>query len=300
MSVEEQARRESLPDRRSLSDSRLLEAIFAGLDEAVRAGLAREDPASTTGDVWAGLVEALPSARRQHKFAAATRRVLDVAFAAILITIFAPLIGALAVLIRLEDGGSALFAHERVTRGGRAFRCWKLRTMRTDTVSELLEDAGAWAAYVEDDFKVRDASDPRITRIGRLLRASYLDELPQLWNVIRGDMSLVGPRPIVESELAWYGPLAGELLSVRPGISGAWQLTDHVAYPERTFVELAYVRRRSVALDLRIIVLTVFTLLTRRDALIRDVLPPAAQERVPTVTKELVAESALGSLAADG
>jgi lipopolysaccharide/colanic/teichoic acid biosynthesis glycosyltransferase len=131
--------------------------------------------------------------------------------------------------------------------------------MHLDAEQRLRRDPQLFERYRANDFKLPDDSDPRITYVGRFLRKSSLDELPQLWNVVRGEMSLVGPRPIVAEELQHYRGRVLTLLSVRPGVTGAWAVSGrhHLAYPRRADVELAYVRDRSAWLDLQILVRTI-------------------------------------------
>jgi lipopolysaccharide/colanic/teichoic acid biosynthesis glycosyltransferase len=168
-------------------------------------------------------------------------------------------LAAAALLVRAESKGSPLFGHIRIGRGGTRFRCWKLRTMRSDAEQLLASDPDLFARYRANDFKLPDAEDPRITRMGRLLRKTSIDELPQLWNVFCGEMSLVGPRPIVAEELPNYRGDVLTLLSVRPGITGAWAVSGrhHLAYPRRAEVELGYVRSRSFSTDATILLRTI-------------------------------------------
>ena len=187
------------------------------------------------------------------------KRMLDLLIAVPLAVVLAPLILVLAAAVVATSGWPAFYAAERVGQGGRVFRMWKIRTMRKDAESileEWLQDPELGAEY-RRSYKV--ARDSRITWIGCLLRKSSLDELPQLVNVIRGEMSLVGHRPVVEEELQLhYGEDASVLLSVRPGITGLWQVggRNGVGYPTRSTVELAYVDSSSLAGDLSILVRT--------------------------------------------
>jgi lipopolysaccharide/colanic/teichoic acid biosynthesis glycosyltransferase len=181
------------------------------------------------------------------------------------------LVGAvlvLAIAVRVDSAGPALFTQQRVGRRGRTFRCYKLRTMCTDAEARLCADRTLRESYVANGYKLPVDCDPRVTRFGRLLRATSLDELPQLWNVLRGDMSLVGPRPVVGAELSHYGAARDLLLSVRPGITGAWavQGRSSVNYPERADIELAYARSWTVAEDLRILWRTIGVVLEREGA----------------------------------
>ena len=132
----------------------------------------------------------------------------------------------------------------------------------------LLASEEMYRRYVACNYKLPDTEDPRLTRLGRVLRRTSLDELPQLWNVLRGEMSLVGPRPVVPDEVREYGEYARLLLRVKPGLTGAWQVSGRsaVGYPERARLDLAYVAGRSLADDLRILARTIPAVLGRRGA----------------------------------
>lgn len=190
------------------------------------------------------------------------------AVAALAILVFlAPLMLTIAALIYLLDGAPPLFAQTRIGKGGRSFDCLKFRTMRLDaeaTLSRLLErDPEARAAWLE---RQKLPSDPRVTPLGRFLRISSLDELPQLINVVRGEMALVGPRPIVASEIQRYGRQFRHYCRVRPGLTGLWQVSgrSRLAYRRRVAMDVLYVRRRHSALDLKILALTLPAVLLQR------------------------------------
>lgn len=187
------------------------------------------------------------------------KRAIDIGVAAVGLVLALPVIVLAAVLLRCESSGSPFFGHVRIGRGGRRFRCWKLRTMYRDAEERLERDPALRDAYRRNDFKLPEDQDPRVTRLGAVLRKTSLDELPQLVNVLRGEMSLVGPRPIVAEELAHYQGQVATLLSVRPGITGAWAVSGrhHLAYPARALVELDYVRLRSLRVDASILVRTI-------------------------------------------
>jgi lipopolysaccharide/colanic/teichoic acid biosynthesis glycosyltransferase len=180
---------------------------------------------------------------------------MDLAGASLLLTLAAPLLVLCALAVMIESGRPVFFGHLRVGRGGRLFRCWKFRTMTPDAERRLREDPALAARHRENGFKLPTGEDPRITRVGRCLRRWYLDELPQLFNVLTGSMSLVGPRPVVPEELAEFHPCTAELLSVKPGLFGAWVILgpERPAYPLRAAVELEYVRHRSLVRDLQIL-----------------------------------------------
>ena len=210
--------------------------------------------------VWPGHEPLLQLAGYERSELALTvKRAIDVVGAIIGLVLAAPVLMVLAVLIRLESKGSPFFRHTRVTSGGRRFACLKLRTMREDAEQHLERDDALYAEYVRNNYKIPEDLDPRITRLGRLLRRSSLDEVPQFWNVLVGDMSLVGPRPLVPSELEHYeGARQRLLLSMRPGLTGAWAVSGRhgVSYPERAEIELSYVRSWSLASDALVLLRT--------------------------------------------
>jgi exopolysaccharide production protein ExoY len=197
------------------------------------------------------------------------KRALDIVAAMTALIILAPLL-LLITLAVLADGGPAVFGHVRVGRKGRSFRCLKFRSMVPDAglvLAKLLESdseaARMWAATR------KLPRDPRVTRVGKFLRATSLDELPQLLNVLRGEMSLVGPRPVVQEELTdHYGVAAASYLAVRPGITGLWQISGRsdTSYMERVALDCRYVREFSLWNDLRIMLRTVPAVLAGRGA----------------------------------
>jgi Undecaprenyl-phosphate galactose phosphotransferase WbaP len=191
------------------------------------------------------------------------KRVFDVVGAILLGIGFLPLILVIAVLLHME-GGPIIFRHRRVGRNGKAFDCLKFRSMVPDAdrvLRELLEEHPEFKAEWLRDHKLRD--DPRITAVGRFLRRTSLDELPQLWNVIRGEMSLVGPRPVIREELLRYGRCACVYLSARPGVTGLWQVTgrNNTDYRRRVVLDVYYVRRQNLFLDLYILLKTTYVVL---------------------------------------
>jgi exopolysaccharide production protein ExoY len=194
----------------------------------------------------------------------AMKRTLDIALAGIALVVVAPLMVVLTVAVWLASPGRPMFGQERLGRDGRVFRCWKFRSMHRDAEEILVSDPELYAAYVANDFKLSCANDPRITTIGRFLRASSLDELPQLFNVLIGDMSLVGPRPVVPAELdRCYGPWTGAYLAVRPGVTGPWQVggRNDIRYPERAALDADYVNTWRFRHDLMILARTPAALL---------------------------------------
>ncbi len=200
------------------------------------------------------------------------KRVFDLVAALLIIVFIAPVLLALIITIALSNDGPVFYAQRRVGRSGAVFRCFKFRTMcqGADTVlSSLLAADDRLKAEWITTGKLR--RDPRVSRVGRLLRATSLDELPQLWNVLCGDMSLVGPRPITEAEL--LGPYTlyhghDAYLSVRPGITGLWQVSgrSEISYEGRVSLDVAYVETSSALKDLNILFKTVGAVICREGA----------------------------------
>lgn len=194
-------------------------------------------------------------------------RFFDIMIALGALVFLAPLMIATWAAITLEDGGPTFFGHRRVGRGGRRFSCLKFRSMRTDAgacLKALLDSDSAARAEWEADHKLKN--DPRITRIGRFIRSWSIDELPQLFNVLRGDMSIVGPRPIVEEEIVRYGRHYRDYLRVTPGITGMWQVfgRNDVSYQKRVALDVFFARNRSLWLYLTIIFRTVPAVLLKK------------------------------------
>jgi len=194
-------------------------------------------------------------------------RLLDLVIALIAIVFTAPLLLAVALAIKLSDGGTALFGHRRIGRGGKTFDCLKFRSMVIDADQRLARvlanDPEARAEWARD-HKLRN--DPRVTPLGEFLRRSSLDELPQLFNVLRGEMSIVGPRPIVAGETPRYGHRLAAYCSVRPGITGLWQVSgrNDTSYRRRVAMDTLYAHRKSLALDIGILFQTVPAVLFAR------------------------------------
>jgi Undecaprenyl-phosphate galactose phosphotransferase WbaP len=201
-------------------------------------------------------------------FSRRMKRLFDIVAASLIIVLCAPLMGLVALLVKL-DGGPIFYGHTRVGYGQRSFPCWKFRTMVVDAdkvLAQLLENDPVAREIWNTYYKLPE--DPRINRFGRLLRKSSIDELPQLWNVIRGDMSLVGPRPITAKELEFYGTNAVEYLRCRPGITGIWQVSgrSELSFAERVALDTHYVRNWTFMMDVKIILRTFIVVLYRKGA----------------------------------
>ncbi len=205
---------------------------------------------------------------QQNLFGRFLKRSGDLIFSLLVIILGIPLFLLIAISIKLSSPGPIFYIQSRVGRNYEKFGCIKFRTMRADAddiLSNVLAKSPSMRTEFERDFKIR--KDPRITFIGRFLRRSSLDELPQFINIIRGQMSVVGPRPIVDKELERYGDFMDEVASVRPGLTGLWQVSgrNNLSYAKRVSLDLAYARGRSLGLDLAIIFRTFGVLLFPRD-----------------------------------
>jgi lipopolysaccharide/colanic/teichoic acid biosynthesis glycosyltransferase len=194
-------------------------------------------------------------------------RALDVAISLMAMVALAPVAIIVSTLIKLQDGGPILFGQERIGRDGRRFRCWKFRSMHPDAevhLAVLLASDSGLRRQWELHRKLKD--DPRITPLGDFLRRSSLDELPQLLNILRGDMSVVGPRPIVASEIVCYDRWFRYYVAVKPGLTGLWQVSgrNDVSYRRRIAMDRFFYRAHSIGLYLAILLATVPAVLMRR------------------------------------
>lgn len=188
------------------------------------------------------------------------KRAFDFTGALAIALVLLPVLLMVACLVRMQ-GRNVIFGHERVGQNGRRFRCLKFRSMVPDAETRLREllDRDPVARQEWEEHHKLD-NDPRITRLGHTLRRTSLDELPQLWNVLRGDMSLVGPRPVTPTELSErYGEMAGAYQTVRPGVTGAWQVSgrNNLSYDQRVRLDRDYARNHSLPGDLSILIRTV-------------------------------------------
>jgi lipopolysaccharide/colanic/teichoic acid biosynthesis glycosyltransferase len=205
--------------------------------------------------------------RPSRDSSAAAIRVLDVCISIALLAFLAPLMALIALAVFVFDPGPVIFAHRRVGRSGTPFHCYKFRSMYLGAEERLqavlAADPARRAEWIRDQ-KLSD--DPRVTRLGSVLRITSLDELPQLVNVLKGEMSLVGPRPIVQAEVARYGRFIAAYYSVKPGLTGLWQVTgrSNTTYRRRVASDVFYARSRSMVLDLRILAATVPAVIAAR------------------------------------
>ena len=197
---------------------------------------------------------------------ALVRRSWDLTAAACGLLLLAPLWLALALAIKLQDGGPVLYWQQRIGYRGRLFAFPKFRSMRVDADQILQQMIAANQHADPRTFKLRD--DPRITPVGRWMRRFSLDEVPQLWCVLRGDMTLVGPRPPLPREVVLYGLDARQRLEAMPGLTCIWQISgrSEIAFPEQLQMDLDYIRRRSLGLDLHLLARTIPAVLFGRGA----------------------------------
>jgi lipopolysaccharide/colanic/teichoic acid biosynthesis glycosyltransferase len=207
------------------------------------------------------------SGARDATFGGLPKRLLDIFLSCSLLIALAPLILLVACMITMADGHSAIIRHQRVGRFGRPFACLKFRTMVPDAdqrlALHLARDPAARAEW-ERDRKLKN--DPRVTPLGRVFRKLSVDELPQLLNVIRGEMSLVGPRPMVHDEIVRCGAAAAEVLQAPPGLTGLWQIKgrNELPFEARIALNKQYVRNQTFLYDCRILLLTIPVVLSRR------------------------------------
>jgi len=191
----------------------------------------------------------------------------DVGAAVLALLMLFPLLGLVALIVKLWDGGPAFFRHPRIGQNGRTFSCWKFRTMVVDSDDVLRRHLVANPEAAQEWEQTRKLKkDPRITSIGLVLRKSSVDELPQLLNIIKGEMSFVGPRPIVSAEVRKYGPYIADYLRARPGLTGVWQVSgrNDTDYQTRVELDRTYVQNWSLRRDLLIIAKTVRVVIATR------------------------------------
>lgn len=196
------------------------------------------------------------------------KRLFDIIFSLLVLILFSPVYLILALVIALSSHGPIFYIQERVGKNYKRFNCIKFRTMVSnadDILIQMMETSPQFKQEFQNSFKLKQ--DPRITTIGKFLRITSLDEFPQFWNVLKGDMSVVGPRPLVAEELPKYGCHINQVLTIRPGITGLWQVSgrNDIPYPRRVQIDLYYVKFKSFWLDLWIILKTVAVVVIPKD-----------------------------------
>ncbi|MBW4420807.1 MAG: sugar transferase [Myxacorys californica WJT36-NPBG1] len=196
------------------------------------------------------------------------KRLFDILFSLTVLVLFSPVYLLIALLIVLSSSGSIFYVQERVGKNYKRFGCIKFRTM-VPNADEMLLDMLRTSPHLRQEFEAnfKLKYDPRITWIGHLLRITSLDEFPQFWNVLMGDMSVVGPRPLVVEELPKYGTHIDAILTIRPGITGLWQVSgrNDIPYPQRVRIDLYYANFRTFWLDLWIIIKTIGVVVFPKD-----------------------------------
>ncbi|MBN2185768.1 MAG: sugar transferase [Candidatus Krumholzibacteriota bacterium] len=202
---------------------------------------------------------------REDKVFAFFKRIADIINACLILLLFLPIIPVLVILVKLDSKGPILFKQKRIGKDGREFDFYKFRSMKhgSENVIGVLRPLSGVDGPI---FKLKE--DPRVTRVGRFLRRSSLDELPQLLNVLKGDMSIVGPRPNLPSEVAHYLPWQKKRLEVTPGITCFWQIAgrSHIGFQEWMRLDLEYIRKRSLTTDFKIMLKTIPAVIARKGA----------------------------------
>ncbi|ENQ3078298.1 sugar transferase [Bacillus cereus] len=197
------------------------------------------------------------------------KRIIDIVGGVVGLLIFFPIFILIPILyMRGDNKGRVFFKQVRIGKNGKTFHIYKFRSMVVNAEQKLKQNEVLYKKYIDNNYKLEPEEDPRITRVGRFLRKTSLDELPQFINVLKGDMSLVGPRPVVEEELKEYGSKKADFLSVSPGLTGYWQVSGRsdVGYPERVDLELYYVYNASIKFDIIIILKTILQVIRSKGA----------------------------------
>lgn len=194
------------------------------------------------------------------------KRVFDIVCSLIGLIVLSPVFIILSILVKTTSEGPVFFAHKRVGKGGKTIKIYKFRSMVTNAEELIKQFTPEQKAEYEKNFKLEN--DPRITKVGNFMRKTSLDELPQLINILKGDISVVGPRPVMDVETKIYGNYRNMLLSVKPGLTGFWAANgrSHTTYTRRRAMEIYYVKNRSVLLDLKIIFKTFISVFKREGA----------------------------------
>jgi lipopolysaccharide/colanic/teichoic acid biosynthesis glycosyltransferase len=196
------------------------------------------------------------------------KRAFDILFAAVALIITSPFMAVISLLVLITDGQPITFKQKRIGLNGKSFEIIKFRSMCRNAEEVLHKNAAIYQKYMDNGYKLSEGEDPRVTKLGAFLRKTSLDELPQFWNVLTGSMSIVGPRPIVPVELNEYGANKKAFLSMKPGVTGVWQVSGRsdIVYPQRIYLELSYLNKRNLVFDMLIIIKTIFKILERSGA----------------------------------
>lgn len=196
-----------------------------------------------------------------------TKRILDIVISTIGFIVLLPIFGMIALCVKLDSRGPVFFKHKRIGKNGKEIYIYKFRTMVKNAEDMIKDFTPEQAKEFRKNYKLKD--DPRITKVGKVLRKTSLDELPQLLNIIKGELSIIGPRPVIKEELEKYGDNKKKFLSVTPGLTGYWAANGRscTSYEERMDLELYYVDNMSFKLDIKILIKTALTVLKRQGAI---------------------------------
>jgi len=197
------------------------------------------------------------------------KRTMDIIGALFGLVLLLPVIIIISLVFKFgENKGPVFFKQIRIGKDGKEFYIYKFRSMVVNAEEKLKANKELYKKYLENSYKLEPEEDPRITSFGRFIRKTSLDEIPQLVNVLKGDMSLVGPRPVVKEELMEYRDKKDIFLSVKPGVTGYWQVSgrSNVVYPDRVDIELYYVYNKSILLDIKILFKTILIVLNKNGA----------------------------------
>lgn len=196
-----------------------------------------------------------------------TKRILDIVLSSIGFIVLLPIFGMIALCVKLDSRGPVFFKHKRIGKNGKEIYIYKFRTMVKNAEDMIKDFTPEQAKEFRKNYKLKD--DPRITKVGKVLRKTSLDELPQLLNIIKGELSIIGPRPVIKEELEKYGDNKKKFLSVTPGLTGYWAANGRscTSYEERMDLELYYVDNMSFKLDIKILIKTALTVLIRQGAI---------------------------------
>ena len=194
------------------------------------------------------------------------KRGMDIILSLIGLVVLSPIFLLLALIVKIDSKGPVFFAHKRIGKNGKTIKIYKFRTMCENAENMIKDFTPEQMKEYKEYFKLE--KDPRVTRVGKILRKTSLDELPQILNILKGDLSIIGPRPIVQAELEKYGPNKRKFLSVTPGLTGYWQANGRsdTTYEDRIRMELYYVDHISFKLDIKIFFATIVSVLKGRGA----------------------------------
>ncbi|WP_329503986.1 sugar transferase [Pediococcus pentosaceus] len=210
----------------------------------------------------------MPQSKINSSYYLVFKRVMDVTLAGLALIVLSPVFLVVLIINQVDksDRGPLLYKQTRMGYHGEKFGMYKFRSMVVNADEKLHADKELYAKYVANNYKLEPADDPRITKVGAFLRKTSIDEIPQFINILRGDMSLVGPRPVVEAELVEYD--AEKLLSVKPGAMGLWQASgrSEIGYPERAEIEMKYIDNASLSFDIKIMFMNLFNIFRGKGA----------------------------------